>query len=173
MYQKFINPSHTEHEYTNERSTRPGVGSSLVFNIHVSTEEGWARERGPGGGNGGECRLGTGLLHSLAESAQSLPFASLPARRFLPAGCRSWVPGSSSCMYTEPAQSLPCDLWNQSPASLAPLSCSRIICPWAALVKLSQRWNQITRHQYMQRCIVCACRERYPQDKHAYHAYIP
>jgi hypothetical protein len=57
-YQKITN--HTEHELEvminfycfkhRGPPARPGVGSSLVCNMNVSTEEGGARERGPGGG---------------------------------------------------------------------------------------------------------------------------
>ena len=100
---------------------------------------------------------------------------ALPARRFMPPppGCRSCVPGSSSCTHTQNQRN--CYLWNQSPTSRAPLSCSRIICPCAALVKMSQRRNQITTtsvHTEMHSVFVY-CRERYPQDKNTYHAYIP
>jgi hypothetical protein len=58
---------------------------------------------------------------------------ALPARRFMPPppGCRSWVPGSSSCTHTQNQRN--CYLWNQSPTSRAPLSCSRIICPCVSL----------------------------------------
>ena len=48
------------------------------------------------------------LLHSHTESAQSLPSVATPgseflaaARRFLPLGCTSWVPGACSCIHTQ------------------------------------------------------------------------
>jgi len=48
-------------------------------------------------------KAGRLLLHSHTESAQSLPLASefLAARRFLPLGCTSWVPGACSCIHTQ------------------------------------------------------------------------
>ena len=93
------------------------------------------------------------------------------ARRFMPLGCRLLVPAFSSCTHTQNQRN--CYLWNQSPASRAPLSCSRIICPWAALVKVSQHQNQITATLVKMHSVFVYCRERYPQDKHAYHAHIP
>ena len=149
-YQKITN--HTEHELEvminfycfkhRGPPARPGVGSSLVCNMNVSTEEGGARERGPGGGSAdwvpGSC------IPRRIRAIATVGVRALPARRFMPPppGCRSWVPGSSSCTHTQNQRN--CYLWNQSPTSRAPLSCSRIICPCAALVKMSQRRNQIT-----------------------------
>ena len=144
-YQKRTN--HTEHELEvminfycfkhRGPPARPGVGSSLVCNMNVSTEEGGARVRGPGGGSAdwvpGSC---------IRPQNPRNCYRWYP--RFMPPGCRSWVPSSSSCTHTQNQRN--CYLWNQSPAAsrAPPLSYSRIICPWAALVKLSQRWNQIT-----------------------------
>ena len=48
------------------------------------------------------------LLHSHTESAQTLRLASefLSARRFLPAGCTSWVPCACSCIHTQNQRNL-------------------------------------------------------------------
>ena len=43
------------------------------------------------------------LTHRISATAQSLPLESefLAARRFLPPGCTSWVPGDCSCIHTQ------------------------------------------------------------------------
>jgi hypothetical protein len=50
----------------------------------------------------------TETAFSHTESAQSLPLASefLAARRFLPLGCTSWVPGACSCIHTHNQRNL-------------------------------------------------------------------